>query len=343
MRLQHMIVLLFSTLLLSGCTVGQAIKHNVQGTHYLQSKNYNQGELTFREAVAQDPDNPQLNYYLGRFLLAEQKSEQALPYLQKAVSLDPKDTDYLFWQGVTLGELGRYRQERASYEKVLKIRKKHLQALIYLGHNQLKEKQYETALATYRKALAIWPYSPSSLYNRALIAQILKRTPEEKVGWQAYLSAYPSGALAIRAADHLNRLGDFSFRNQYLGGRTLTLTKIWFEPFGSKLAPGSLPSLDVVAATVFNMDKGTLQVVVYQENNKKLAHSRAVSIKKYLLKKIPGLKKNGIEISWFEQPEILKIKGRKLKNPESVRFFLTGRKQSVQPANKKKKRIVKRK
>ena len=69
----------------------------------------------------------------------------------------------------------------------------------------------------------------------------------------------------------------------------MTLTKIWFEPFESKLAPGSLPSLDVIGATVSNMGKGTLQVVVYQKNNKKLAHSRAVSIKKYLLKKIPGL------------------------------------------------------
>ena len=349
MRLQYMIVLVLSALFLGGCAVGQSInavgrsiKNNVQGTHYLQTKNYSQGELTFNEAVKQDPENPQPNYYLGRFLLAEKKPKQALPYLQKAASLDPKDTDYLFWQGVALGELGKRRQERENYQKVLKVKKKHLQALIYLGHNQLKDKQYESALATYRKALEIWPHSPSSLYNRALIARILKRNPEEKVGWQAYLSAYPSGALAIRAADHLNRLGDFSYRNQYLGARTVTLTKIWFEPFSSKLAMGSLSSLDVVGATASNMGKGKLQMVVYQENNKKLARSRVLSIKKYLQKKFPKLKKNGIGTSWFAQAEVLKIQGKKLKNSESVRFFVTGQEQPIRPGKKKKKHIAAR-
>lgn len=357
MRLQYMVLLIFSAFFLGGCAVGtsinsvgqsisavgQSIKNNVQGSHYLQTKNYSQGELTFHEAVEQDPENPKVNYYLGRFLLAEKKPKQALPYLQNAASLDPKDTDYLFWQGVALGELGKSRQERESYQKVLKIKKKHLQALIYLGHNQLKGKQYESALATYRKTLEIWPSSPSSLYNRALIAKILKRAPEEKVGWQAYLSAYPSGALAIKAADHLNRLGDFSYRNQYLGARTVTLTKIWFEPFGSKLAPGSLPSLDVVGATASNMGKGKLQIVAYQKYNKKLARDRAISIKKYLQNEFPELKRKGIGTSWFAQSETLKIQGKKLTNSESVRFFLNGQEQHTQYGKKKNRQIAAKK
>lgn len=337
MRFQDIIVLILSAWVLAGCAVGQAIKQNVQGSHYLQTKNYSQGESTFRQAVAEHPDNPQANYYLGRFLLAANNPKEALPYLQKAVTLEPKDTDYLFWRGVAQGELGKRKQERASYKSVLKLNKKHLQALIYLGHNQLKEKQYEAALATYQKVIEIWPYSPSALYNRALIARILKRTPEEKVGWLTYLSAYPSGALAINAADHLNQLGDFSYRNQYLGARTVTLTKIWFEPFSDKLAPGAFASLDIVGATVSNMGKGTLQVVVYLKNNKKLAHARAVTIKKYLQSTFPKLKRNRVKISWFGAPESLKIKEKKLTNPESVRFFLTDLNKPISPKKKKQK------
>ena len=335
MRFQYLMIIMLFSLPLGGCAVGQAIKNNVQGTHYLQTRNYSQGEITFRQAVTADPDDPKANYYLGRFLLAGRKAKQALPYLKKAVALEPEDADYLFWQGVCLGELGKLKQERQSYASVLKIKKDHLQALIYLGHNLLKSKAYEAALDTYRKVLEIWPYSPSALYNRALIARVLKRTPEEKVGWLTYLSSYPSGALAIKAADHLNRLGDFSYRNQYLGARTVTLTKIWFEPFGAQPAFGSRPSLDLVGATVLNMDRGKLQVIVYQKNNKKLARARAVSIKKYLLKRFPGLKKNGIGISWFATPEKLRVEGKNLRNPESVRFFLTGLKQQVRPGKKK--------
>jgi len=340
MRFKHILIVMIFPLMLGGCAVGQAIRNNVQGTHYLETRNYSQGEVTFRQAVRRDADDPRANYYLGRFLLAGKKAKQALPYLRKAVSLEPENTDYLFWQGVCFGELGKHKQDRASYTSVLKIKKNHLQALIYLGHNQFRAKEYETALTTYRKVLEIWPYSPSALYNRALIARILKRSPEEKVGWLTYLSSYPSGALAIKAADHLNRLDDFSYRNQYLGARTVTLTKIWFKPFTAEPAFGSLASLDVVGATVLNMGKGKLQVVVYQENNKKLARARAVSIKKYLLSKFPGLKNNGIGISWFDTSEIVKIEGKSLRNPESVRFFLTGLNQPIQPGKKKKKRFA---
>lgn len=337
MRFQTVLSCLLVSLLLGGCAVGQAIKHNVQGTHYLQTRNYSQGESTFRQAVARDPESGQANYYLGRFLLAENKPRQALPYLRKAVMLDPGDTDALFWLGVSYGELGKRKQERACYGKVLKIKKNHLQALIYLGHNQFKTKKYDAALATYTKVLNIWPYSPSALYNRALIARILDRRPEEKSGWLTYLSAYPSGALAIRAANHLNRLGDFSYRNQFLGARTVTLTKIRFEPFGDSLAPGVLPSLDVVGATAVNMGRGKLQVIVYQQNNKKLARARAISIRKYLLNKFPALKNNGIGISWFDQPEVVKVEGKTLKNPESVRFFISGLKYPIGPGKKRKK------
>lgn len=336
MRFQHIVIMVAFPLLLSGCAVGQAIKNNIQGSHYLQTKNYTEGAATFEEAVALEPDNPQPNYYLGRFLLAEKKYKQALPYLEKAATLDPEDLDYLFWHGVALGESGKLKQERKRYETILKIKEKHLQALIYLGHNQLKSGEYETALATYQKALEIWPYSPSALYNRALIAKILKRSTEEKAGWLAYLSVYPSGALAIRATDHLNRLEDFSYRNQYLGARTITLTKIWFTPFTGKIAPGSLPSLDVVGATAVNMNKGKLQVVVYLLNDKEHAKARAVAIKKYLLEKFPSLSSRGIGISWFAQPETLTIQGKKLKDPDSVRFFLSGLKKAKKKNRKNK-------
>lgn len=341
MRYQSIFILMLLPVLLGGCAVGQAIKNNVQGTHYLQTKDYEAGEDVFRAAVVRDRDNPQPNYYLGRFLLANDKPKQALPYLQKAASLDPRDTDYLFWQGVAYGELGKQNQERKSYQQVLKIKEKHLQALTYLGHNQLKGKEYAQALKTYEKVLEVWPYSPSALYNRSLVAKILQRIPEEKVGWLSYLSAYPSGALAIKAADHLNRLGDFSYRNHYLGGRTITLAKISFKPFSSELALKSFPSLNVVGATASNMVNGKLQVLVYQEKNKELAKARAISIKKYLYEKFPGLTKNGIGVSWFDQPEALTIGRKKLVNHESVRFFLTDVQRTVHADKKKKKKKMK--
>ncbi|BCL61431.1 hypothetical protein DGMP_21240 [Desulfomarina profundi] len=334
MRFQNIIILGCSVLLLSGCGVGQAVKNSFQGTRYLQTKEYSEGESTFRATVANNPTDPLANYYLGRFLLARKKSAQALPYLKKAVSLNRKDADYLFWQGVAQGELGLIQQERKSYQAALAIKEKHLQAMIYLGHNLLKDKDYEASLAIYQKVLHIWPSSPSALYNRALIARILKRRSEEKVGWLSYLSRYPSGNLAILATNHLNSLGDFSYRNHHLRGRTITLANIQFKPFTAVLSKRALGSLNVIGATVSNIGNGKLQVLVFQENNKDLARLRAVSIKKYLLEQFPALTTEKIGISWFDKPEKTIIDGKRIANGESVRFFLTAMDTRLRPAKK---------
>ncbi len=317
------LLLVTGIFLLTGCGMTD-IGSTIRGDHYLMTGDYRAGEASFRQSVREYPDSAGNNYYLGRFLLAENRAKQALPWLEKAVRLEPDDPDYHFWLGMALGATGRSKAERRQYEQALALNPKHLQSLIALGNAELKRGRYNRALALYQKALKIWPDSPTALYNRALIMKVLGRTPEEKIGWLQYLDRYPSGSLAIRATNHLNRIGDFSYRNHYLGRRTLTLTKIWFRPFTAELDPYSYPALDLVGATASNMKKGTLQVVVFQKNDRELARKRAASVKKYLQKKFPRLQGRKIRISWFDRSEVFTVDGKRQKSGESVRFFLTG-------------------
>ena len=324
---QKTVIYLVTLTFLAGCVqaenIGSSIKYHVQGRHYIKTRDYTKGEVLFRQAVKESPASAQANYYLGRFLLAKKKKKEALLFLENAVSLDTGDANYNFWLGVAFGENEHRKKERERYKKALVLEPKHLQSLIYLGHSLLKSKEYRAALASYQKALKIWPGSPSAMYNRALIMKILARTPEEKIAWLQYLSLYPSGGLARRATDHLNMLSDFSYRNHTLGARTITLTKINFKPFEAELDSGSYPSLKLIGATVSNMGEQTLQIVVFQKNNKKLARAKAISIKKYLQETFHDLKGKRIGISWFSEAEQFKIAGKKLQSNESVRFFLT--------------------
>ncbi len=318
---------LLALVLLGSCVqaekLGTFLKYSAQGSHYIETRDYAAGEAVFRRAVEENPSSPQANYYLGRFLLAEKKKNEALVYLEKAAALDPYDADNNFWLGVAYGENGNKAKEKKLYQLALALDSEHLQSLIYLGHNQLQNKEYAASLESYEKALKIWPSSPSALYNRALIMKILGRTPEEQLAWLEYLSLYPAGGLARRAASHLNLLSDFSYRNHTLGARNVTLAKIAFKPFGAELEAGSYPSLKLVGAVVSNIGKGTLQIVVYQKNNKELARKRAVSIKRFLQENFSDLRGQRIGISWFSEAESLKISGKTLKIDESVRFFLT--------------------
>jgi len=315
-------------LLLGGCAAvedfGSSLKYNIQGEFYLQENKYAEGRETFLQAVQADPYNPEAHYYYGRFLLADNKARQALPYLEKAAGLNPKRGAYHFWLGVAYGEVGDQAQERQSYRQALAQDESHVQALTYLGNNLLKAGEYEEALALYQKAVELWHYTPQALYNRAVILRKLQRVPEERVAWLQYLRAYPAGAFARVATERLNSLDDHSFRNHRLGVRTVTLTDIGFVPFTAELAEYALPSLDLVGTVVNNMKSGVLQVVVYQLNNRELARKRALSIRNYIQESFPALKRHKrIRISWFDVAEQRNVLGRKVSVDESVRFFLT--------------------
>ncbi len=335
------VVLMMLLITLSGCTIGRTVRGDFFGRYYLETGEYNRGEDLFRRAVSADPDDGKANFYLGRFLLAEKKARAAMPYLKKAVSSQSDNPDYHFWYGLAWGELGNLQKERESYLRALQYKKNHLQALLYLGHNLFRDRQYDRALKRYQETLAIWPECRTALYNRALIARILKRTSEEKKGWLAYLRVYPSGSLAIRAADYLNGLGDFSFQNHRLGARAITLGEIEFNVSGSTLESRSLPSLDVVGATAVGIPNGKLQVIVYQKNNKKLARARALAVRTSLYERFPGLKKRGVGVSWFGSDRIVKIGGRTIRNHGTVRFFMTDEKRILR-AEKIKRRVWKK-
>lgn len=321
-----LVLLLLPLVLSSGCVVkdvGNTIKHNITGEHFLLTEEYSRGVKNFQKQVAENPESVLANYYYGRFLLGEKQYKKALTHLQKATSLEPDNTDYNFWLGVAYGSVGKKSQEKRSYLKALSLKKDHLQSLIYLGHNQLTSKEYAKSLENYIKALKLWPASPSALYNRALILTTMGRKPEALDGWLEYLSYYPSGAMARTAVTHLNNLDNFSFRNYRLLARTVTVEKIYFEPFSAEISKSSYPSLELIGAIYNNMKKGRLQLVVYQLKNKELAKQKALNIKKFLLKNYPEIEKMAIGVSWFASPEIIKRPKGKKKVNDSITFFIS--------------------
>ena len=313
-------------LLTSGCVVkklGQTVEQTVKGDYFLQSEQSKRGRESFRREVEENPDSALAHYYYGRFLLQEKEYKLALKHLVKARDLAPAKADYQFWAGVAYGANGNIDREEASYKTALSIEEDHLQALIYLGHNQLAKKRYSKALELYYKALDIWPSSPAALYNRALILKQLGRTPEERVAWLDYLDHYPSGEKARRATDYLNMTNDFNFRNHNLGANTVTIEKIRFVPFSAELDSASFDSLFLVGEVFQDMKQGTLQIVVYQKNNKELAKQRANAIKHFLRSEFPLMKPKRIGMSWFGEPQKLSIRGKQLSIDESVSFFVT--------------------
>ncbi len=316
MRFRFFICLLILLFLTTGCVVTNMVK----GEYYLTEEDYKAGIQAFRIELQKKPNDHRIHYYLGRYYLGENLPKESLKYLKKAAKLDPNKANYFFWLGVAYSANKQRTMEWKSYLKAKKLNPNHLKNRIYLAHTQLERKKYEIALKNYLYVLRKKPDEPACLYNRALITNMLKRTGEERKAWIDYLNHYPSGPMARYATDHLNKLGDFTYRNHLIGFRTITLKKIEFKPFSSVITKDSKSFLDLLGTVLTHAKKISIHIVVYQKNNKNLARKRAKSIKKYLLTKYPKIETRRLKVSWFGVSEKIKIKKKRFYEPESVNF-----------------------
>ena len=160
------------TLILLGCA-------QIKGNWFLTNERYEEGIRSFEKVILANPDDPAANYYMGRYYLALEKPEQALPYFRKAVQLKRTSANYHFWLAVAHWAVMDFEAERESYLLALSLDKKHVPARLYLGHNFLDNGDWQKALDQYDKVLKQDRYNPEALYNKGLALKPLKKPAEE--------------------------------------------------------------------------------------------------------------------------------------------------------------------
>jgi len=309
-------LLLAIFLLLYGCEIGS----RVQGQYYLHNEKYNEGIETFREKLKKNAFDPAAHYYMGRYLLAIKRPNDAYPYLREAVALDFKNADYHFWLGVCYNGLGNLKKERESYLRSIRFDERHVPAHLYLGHSYLEHSQWEKALNAYDRVLDLQSDHAQALYNRALTLNQMQRIPEEIAAWIHYLSYYPEGRWAFQAVDHLNAQGNFDYRTFLIGDFRVVLEKIRFEPASGFRLEGAQPSLDVVGSLMHTNKKFRVKIVSYLSGNKTLAKRRAESVKNYIIAKYPKINSQRLRVSGIGSPENVRVAWKHFSLKDSLNF-----------------------
>jgi tetratricopeptide (TPR) repeat protein len=292
-------LLLMILLLLWGCAVGT----RVQGQYYLHNEKYNDGIETFREKLKKNAFDPAAQYYMGRYLLALKRPNDAYPYLREAVALDFMNANYHFWLGVCYNGLSNLKKERKSYLRAIRFDERHVPAHLYLGHSYLEHSQWEKALNAYDRVLDLQSDHAQALYNRALTFNQMQRIPEEIAAWKQYLSHYPEGEWAFKAVDHLNARGNFDYRTYLIGDFKVVLEKIQFEATSGFGLKNAQPALDVVGSLLNTNKKIRVKIVGYLTGDKKLAKRRAESVKRYIIDKYPKMNPRRLAVSGIGEPE----------------------------------------
>ena len=291
------------------------------GKKLFENEQYPSAVKYFSQVLEKQPNNSWANFYMGRSLLALEKPAEALLYLQKAVALSPENADLHFWLGVAYWGVLEFDKERQSYERALELNPDHFPAMVYLGHNYLDRGDWILALQQYEKTLRIDNTCSQALFNRALAYKNLKSREKEVLAWKDYLALYRNGMWAIRAAEHLNDAGDFSYRSHILGVRKIVLRKLVFKNSEAEIEPSSNASMDRVGEILKNNPNLRVHIVVYKNNDQKLAKARSKWIKTYISKKFQIASKR-LKTSWFGISERgVSIGQMNYSLHESVRFI----------------------
>lgn len=314
-NLLHRIVIMGAfAVMVTGCT-------GVTGQYYLGMEKYGQGQKKFEQVIAEHPDDAMGYYYLGRMLLAQDKPEAALPHLKKAVQLAPQDDDYHFWLGINYWSVMDYKREREEYLKAIELNSRATYAHLYLGHNYLDKREWKKALEHYTIVLKKNKYDPEALYNSAIARHGLKDYKQEHKDLLKYLKYYPDGHIALKAVSGLNLLGDYSWRNFYIGKRKVSFLAVKFTKNTAKIKTDTTASLKLLGAMLKNSPELSVDVVVYVKGNTSLAKARAIAVKKYITTYVPDVEKKQVMTSWFGESELVGAGKKSQLLSESVRFI----------------------
>ncbi len=74
------------------------------GIESFKAGRFNQAKAIFEEILKADPKDDQALFYLGRLDLVEDDYRGATRYLEKALKINPQESDYHLWLGRALGE-----------------------------------------------------------------------------------------------------------------------------------------------------------------------------------------------------------------------------------------------
>ncbi|MDE3200305.1 MAG: VCBS repeat-containing protein [Acidobacteriota bacterium] len=167
-----------------------------------------QAAASFKQVIANRPDNAEAYYNLGTLYLRTNQLVQAQQFLEQTVKAKPDYPEAWNNLGMLAAQQGQFQEALKNFQKALELRPKFVIALVNLGNLYRRAHEYSLAENCLRKALTIQPDDAEANYSIGMLyAQQNREDLAEK-----FLRA----AIALRPAypEALNNLGVFYVRQK---------------------------------------------------------------------------------------------------------------------------------
>jgi len=136
------------------------VEHRNLAVAFFAAKMYEEAAREYEQALAFDPEQSELRFYLGLSHFHLGKVEEAIQEYKRALKLNPKNTKILNNLGIALERLGRLDEAIACYAKAVEKDERYAKAYANLGYAHYKRGQREdrqAATECFMKAIELDP------------------------------------------------------------------------------------------------------------------------------------------------------------------------------------------
>jgi len=168
------------------------------GMSYFWMGQNEEGIAIFKKLVSRVPENADIHALLGCGFIAAGKPEEAIPMLEKALSLNPDGPGwYVGNLSIARAGTGQTEEAIATLQEVLSRDSDNADVCSYLSSVLIYEGRHEKALAMAKKAVSLGKMSPGStpdaiLYERLGLSHLMMGQYEEAIAaYKKAISLWP--------------------------------------------------------------------------------------------------------------------------------------------------------
>lgn len=153
-----------------------------------------QAEASARQVLARQPRNAEAHYVLALSAMFQNRHAEALPPVEKAISLDGANAQYPFVRALCLAGAGRLDEAVAGYRRALALRPAFFEAWANLGNLLEKTRRFPEAQEAYGRALKLRPADPLVLNGLGMCHLAHGDLPQAAEAFQRAVAADPAQA-----------------------------------------------------------------------------------------------------------------------------------------------------
>lgn len=178
-----------------GKAAGNDVAELARAARLHQSGELAEAEAIYRGILKKNPDSADANHLLGVIRCQEKRYAEALPYLERAVSLAPTFAEARQNLGKALRQLKRHDDAAAQMAEAARLMPESAEALTDYGNTLRRQGKAQEAEAALRRALALAPdHMPAWL---GLAESLRESRPEESaLAYRRAIDLAPDNAVA---------------------------------------------------------------------------------------------------------------------------------------------------